>query len=302
MVFHLRRDCLLTLVCVLFLLSQTTQAERRYQNDAITSEVSQKMDFRNPEFVGPIPYIGPRIEINVAARELFLYQDDGEAWTLVKTYPIAVGSPIYRTPIGERRMDEITWNPAWYPPKSKWAEEAEITPPGPYNPLGRVKMNLGKSILIHGTNKPWSIGRAASHGCMRMKNEDALDLARYIQVAMTAEGTEENFNKYERRMYRSFKVKLDQEVPVNIVYETVALKEDKLYIYKDIYRKAGNTLENVISLLEMHGYDLADYDLDAIQKIVAKSKKDVELSLYEFSKENSEQLAQDHNFGIQATS
>src|SRR5687767_8534783 len=69
-------------------------------------------------------YIGPKIFINIAARKLSLF----EGSTLVKTYPIAVGSPGHKTPVGEREMKQIVWNPWWLPPDSPWAAGAKDTP------------------------------------------------------------------------------------------------------------------------------------------------------------------------------
>ena len=157
-----------------------------------------------------------RLVINVAARKLKVYKGD----TLVKSYPIAVGSSRYWTPLGNRKMSQIVWNPWWIPPKdSAWAYKAKKTPPGPHNPLGPVKMNLGNAILIHGTNTPYSVGSAVSHGCIRMYSEQAKELARFIQEEVTGQKSEELYAKYNRNKRQSYYVKLPVDVPVSIIYK-----------------------------------------------------------------------------------
>ena len=192
-------------------------------------------DLQNPDFVGPKPYMGPRIEINVAARQLNVYNEDGVTSNWVMSYPIAVGSTAHPTPLGERKMSDIIWNPIWYPPDSDWAKDAKITPPGPGNPLGPVKMDLGGAILIHGTNKPNSIGKAASHGCMRMKSEDARSLAWYLQQQATEFRAEEEMSKYAKFNRRSFFVKIPTPIPVSVVYKPFEIKDHQLHVYQDVY-------------------------------------------------------------------
>jgi lipoprotein-anchoring transpeptidase ErfK/SrfK len=56
-------------------------------------------------------------------------------------------------------------------------------PPGPSNPLGVRAIYLGWSeYRIHGTNMPWSIGRASSSGCIRMHNADVIDLFERVHI------------------------------------------------------------------------------------------------------------------------
>ncbi len=73
-------------------------------------------------------------------------------------------------------MVSKTANPAWYPPVSIRRENPELparVPPGPDNPLGSHALRLSwGSILIHGTDEPYGVGRKASHGCIRLYPED----------------------------------------------------------------------------------------------------------------------------------
>ena len=90
-------------------------------------------------------------------------------------YPIGIGREGYLTPLGATRVVKKTADPTWYPPASVRADKPVLPPaglPGPDNPLGSHALYLAwPSYLIHGTNIPWSIGRHASNGCVRLYPE-----------------------------------------------------------------------------------------------------------------------------------
>lgn len=100
----------------------------------------------------------------------------------VRHYDIAVGTKAHPTPNGRFGVRHIVWNPAWNPPPEKWAKGKKPTPPGhPKNPMRGVKLFFQEpDYYIHGTNDEDSIGSAASHGCIRMSEADAVELARYL--------------------------------------------------------------------------------------------------------------------------
>jgi lipoprotein-anchoring transpeptidase ErfK/SrfK len=102
--------------------------------------------------------------------------------TTVRKYDIAVGSKKHPTPHGRFAVKHMIWNPAWHPPDAAWAKGKSATPPGhPDNPMKMVKLFFQEpDYYIHGTDNEESIGEAASHGCLRMRVEDAYDLARYL--------------------------------------------------------------------------------------------------------------------------
>jgi L,D-transpeptidase ErfK/SrfK len=93
-----------------------------------------------------------------------------------EVFAAAVGDPTDPTPIGEFRIGEKRVDPVWNVPDSIRAEKPELpaqVPPGPENPLGSLWMTLGTtSYGIHGTNVRWSIGRMATHGCVRLYEDD----------------------------------------------------------------------------------------------------------------------------------
>ena len=91
-----------------------------------------------------------------------------------RTYPIAVGQPAFPTPTGIYRIVSKQTNPTWFPPDSPWAAGLGPIPPGVSNPLGTRWMGTSApGIGIHGTPQSYSIGSAASHGCIRMYIHDA---------------------------------------------------------------------------------------------------------------------------------
>ncbi|HSA59650.1 MAG TPA: L,D-transpeptidase [bacterium] len=197
-----------------------------------------------------------RITINLPARRLFLY----EMGKLIKVYPVAVGSNRYRTPVGPRYLSNVTWNPWWYPPPSDWAKNEKPTPPGPGNPLGRVKMSLGGDIYLHATNKEYTVGTPASHGCMRMKGKDAVELAWFFQSKFSDQTDETLRPKYEARRWESFFVPLKEKIPVDVVYERVTVLEDAVVVYPDIYGRAGDLEGPVLNQLSSVGIPAWEVD------------------------------------------
>lgn len=96
---------------------------------------------------------------------------------------VASGSYDHPTPTGEFVVWEKVTEPTWLPPKSDWAKDAEPIPPGPDNPLGTrwIGFDWG-GVGIHGTNAPWTVGSAASHGCLRMVTAEVEELFELVEV------------------------------------------------------------------------------------------------------------------------
>ncbi len=126
----------------------------------------------------------PVIVIRRGSHRLYLYK--GSNMTLRKTFGVAVGQPIYPTPLGKFTIATMQRNPWWYPPDTEWAAGASPIPPGPGNPLGTRWMGLSASgVGIHGTPDAASIGYSASHGCIRMRIPDAEWLFERVEVGST---------------------------------------------------------------------------------------------------------------------
>ena len=138
-----------------------------------------------PESAATVPVEGElRIEISLSERELYEYRG-GER---VNTFPVAVGQQDHETVTGEWGIHEVVWNPEWIPPDSEWAEDFDRKDPGhPDNPLGQAQMIFKAPYSIHGTDDLESLGEAASHGSIRMANDDIIGLAQRVMEAGGAE-------------------------------------------------------------------------------------------------------------------
>ena len=119
------------------------------------------------------------IAIDIAANRLDLL----ERGRVIARYPVATGLPAYPTPTGTFLIRSVELNPSWTPPASPWAAGRKPMPPGPANPMGRAKMMLLPQYYLHGTPDSLSLGTAASHGCIRMRNGDVLAVAQRVIAA-----------------------------------------------------------------------------------------------------------------------
>ena len=103
---------------------------------------------------------------------------------LVRTYTIAVGAIGYDTPAGLYRIQNKAVNPVWNVPHSPWTGSlaGAVIPPGPSNPLKARWLGIYGGAGIHGTDQTWSLGSAASHGCIRMAIPDVIELYDRVEV------------------------------------------------------------------------------------------------------------------------
>jgi lipoprotein-anchoring transpeptidase ErfK/SrfK len=121
------------------------------------------------------------IVVDTPNKFLFLVQGDGKALR----YGIGVGRPGF-TWSGVKQISAKKEWPAWTPPPEMLARRPDLPrhmEGGPQNPLGARAMYLGSSLYrIHGSNEPWTIGTNVSSGCIRMRNEDVIDLYGRVNV------------------------------------------------------------------------------------------------------------------------
>jgi L,D-transpeptidase ErfK/SrfK len=118
-----------------------------------------------------------RIVVSIPDRKLVLMRGD----LVMKMYDIAVGKPSTPSPEGEFQIAGRLKNPTYYAP-------GKVIGPGKSNPLGSRWMSLGyKGYGIHGTNEPRSIGKASSHGCIRMRQRDLEELYELVNTGTTVE-------------------------------------------------------------------------------------------------------------------
>lgn len=127
------------------------------------------------------------IVINLSEMRLYYFVKKGNK-RFVKTYPVGIGDEGAETPTGVFKITHKIEAPAWHVPESIRKERPElpsVVPPGPDNPLGSHALRLSNSsILIHGTDKPWGIGRRVSHGCIRLYPEDIVKLFYDVNVGL----------------------------------------------------------------------------------------------------------------------
>jgi lipoprotein-anchoring transpeptidase ErfK/SrfK len=114
------------------------------------------------------------------------------AGLLLASYPATIGSVHDPLPIGKWKINGVAWDPSFnYNPDLFWDAEtsdkkAKI-PAGPNNPVGVVWIDLSKPHYgIHGTPEPSTIGKTSSHGCIRLTNWDAAELAKVVTPGMPA--------------------------------------------------------------------------------------------------------------------
>ena len=124
--------------------------------------------------------LGRTIVVSLSERRLRLY----EGMDVKKTYRVAVGAPGHSTPRGTWEVINKRRMPTWRNPGSAWAADMPaVIPPGVNNPLGTRALDLNATaIRIHGTTKNYSIGTAASRGCIRMHRWDVEALFELVPV------------------------------------------------------------------------------------------------------------------------
>lgn len=115
--------------------------------------------------------------VSLEDRKLALVEDG----QVKKVYTVSVGKPSTPSPVGTFTIQRRVKNPVYQ-------HEGKVIQPGPANPVGTRWMGLSvKGYGIHGTNEPKSIGKAASHGCIRMARKDLEEMYEMVHVGDTVE-------------------------------------------------------------------------------------------------------------------
>ena len=124
-----------------------------------------------------LPEVPVRLVIRLSDRRVYVYRGDA----IEKSYPVAIGRAGWETPTGEFQVFSMLENPGWTNPFTD-----EVFPPGPENPLGERWIAFWtdgtNQIGFHGTPSRDSVGEAASHGCIRMYNEDVSELYQLVSI------------------------------------------------------------------------------------------------------------------------
>ncbi|HUN98750.1 MAG TPA: L,D-transpeptidase family protein [Bradyrhizobium sp.] len=125
------------------------------------------------------------IVVNLGDLRLYYYES---ASGMAMSFPIGIGQEGWDIPLGHTAIIRKRANPTWVPPASIRAERPDLPaaiPPGPDNPMGAFALDLGwPSYAIHGTNRPYAVGRRVTHGCIRLYPEDIARLFRKVPVGL----------------------------------------------------------------------------------------------------------------------
>jgi len=114
--------------------------------------------------------------------------------------------------------DVVDLNPEWNPPKSEeWAEDEKVQAPGsPDNPMGRARLVYRMPNTVHGTEDSQSLGKASSHGSIRVANDVVLQLA---ELLLKAGGSWEGpkwFQQMTENRTEEHQVPLEQRIPIKV--------------------------------------------------------------------------------------
>jgi murein L,D-transpeptidase YcbB/YkuD len=176
------------------------------------------------------------IVVNIPAGRLDVIQGDER----VKSYPVSVGTPRHATPTADASVRRMVWNPSWTPPASAWARDEKPAGPGWNNPMGRVKIHLFQDYYVHGTpaRNERHLGRPASHGCIRMRNADVMELA---QIILKADGHPVDSATVQRLVNNpraTRELALSGRVKVRVEYRLAEVDADSVTFLPDVYARA----------------------------------------------------------------
>ncbi len=174
--------------------------------------------------------------INLAEMRVYAYLNADEA---PYTYPLGIGREGLDTPMGKTTVVRKKDGPSWHPTKRMRDEDPElpaVVGPGPENPLGTHAIYLGwPTYLMHGTNRPYGIGRRVSSGCIRMYPEDIKTFFDQVPV-----GTK-----------------------VNVIHQPIKVG----WIDNELYLEAHTTMDEAIKMEEtgaVSDHKLSDEDMAVI--------------------------------------
>lgn len=172
-------------------------AERFHMDEGYLKALNPGVDFTVPGNTIKVVNTGPaktgtvaKILADKGRKQVFAYDANG---TLIAAYPASIGSTDTPSPSGTVTVERVAFNPGYtYNPKINFKQGANDKvlniPPGPNGPVGVVWMALSKPTYgIHGTPEPSKIGKSQSHGCVRLTNWDATELAKMVKPGVVVE-------------------------------------------------------------------------------------------------------------------
>jgi lipoprotein-anchoring transpeptidase ErfK/SrfK len=172
-------------------------AEKFHMDEAYLKEINPGVDFTIPGTIIKVVDTGGKKTGKVAKiladkgrKQVLAYDESG---TLIAAYPASIGSADTPSPSGTVTVERIALNPGYtYNPKINFQQGSNnkvlTLQPGPNGPVGTVWIALSKPTYgIHGTPDPSKIGKTQSHGCIRLTNWDATELAKMTSAGVTVE-------------------------------------------------------------------------------------------------------------------
>ena len=170
-------------------------AERFHMDEAYLKEINPDADFTRQGTIIKVAIPGKSrkgvVTSIIADKGLKQVRAYDAAGALIAAYPATIGSSDTPSPSGEVQVNRIAPDPGYtYNPKInfKQGENDKIlqVPPGPNGPVGTMWIALSKPTYgIHGTPEPSTIGKTESHGCVRLTNWDAAELASMVKPGVT---------------------------------------------------------------------------------------------------------------------
>lgn len=188
------------------------EAEARAQQAALGAgteqERAQSLKLAQEEFQNL------RVEVDISDRELRVLRGD----TVIATHDVAVGTNKWPTPTGSWQFHRVDLNPEWNPPKDEeWAKDEEKQAPGAAdNPLGRARLVYRMPNTVHGTTDLNSLGKASSHGSIRVANEVALKLAQTLLKAGGSWHGDKWFTQMSDSSTEEYQIRLQQRIPIEV--------------------------------------------------------------------------------------
>jgi hypothetical protein len=217
----------------------------------------------------PRRQIVPEVEVVVNIPSGTLELRDGGS--VVRSYPVSVGSARYPTPLGSFLLATVIWNPWWHPPESEWARDRKPTPPGPGNPMGRVKLHMDELIFIHGTSSEGRLGAPASHGCIRMSNPDVVDLARRLNRYADPVLEEAKLDSLAAPGRQERRTVMARTIRMRVTYDVAELRGDRLHVFPDVYGRGTDFAGQVRRELARGGMDTVPLPSAALTRLRASA-------------------------------
>ncbi|MBE7185951.1 MAG: L,D-transpeptidase family protein [Methylobacterium mesophilicum] len=175
-------------------------AERFHMDEAYLKSINPGLDFNRPGTIIRIANVGQnktgavaRVIADKGQKQVRAYDAAGK---LLVAYPSTIGSPDTPSPTGIHAVSRVAVDPEYtYNPKINFKQgdndKVLRIPPGPNGPVGTIWIALDKPTYgIHGTPEPSRIGKAESHGCVRLTNWDAAELAKMVRKDVPVEFVE----------------------------------------------------------------------------------------------------------------